>query len=59
MNLINTPLIDKDFIGNLIPQKKPFVMVDSLHYFSEERIISGFTIDPENLFAKNNYFPMV
>ncbi|MEO9891972.1 hypothetical protein [Aurantibacter sp.] len=56
MNLISTPLTDKNFIGNLIPQKKPFVMVDSLHYYSEDKIISGFTVEVENIFAKNNYF---
>ncbi|MBM1105528.1 hypothetical protein JQC67_05170 [Aurantibacter crassamenti] len=56
MNLIETPLKDKAFIRNLIPQKKPFVMVDSLHYFSDDKIVSGFTIESENLFTKNNQF---
>ncbi|MRI00803.1 hypothetical protein GH721_09720 [Kriegella sp. EG-1] len=56
MNLIKSTITDVAFIGNLIPQKEPFVMVDSLFYFSENKIISGFTITPNNLFAKNNYF---
>jgi len=56
MNLITEVITDKDFIRTLIPQKSPFVMVDSLHYFSEHKIISGFTITPESLFSKNNVF---
>lgn len=56
MNLIEGPLTDKTFIGNLIPQKRPFVMVDSLHFFSEDKIISGFTIKDENLFSENDVF---
>jgi len=56
MNLIEAPLTDEAFIGNLIPQKSPFVMVDSLRFFSEDKIVSGFTIEEENLFSENNLF---
>ncbi len=56
MNLLKTPLTDEDAIGNLIPQRHPFVMVDSLQYFSEDKIISGFRIPMDNLFSKNNLF---
>lgn len=56
MNLIDTPVTDKTFIGGLIPQKSPFVMIDSLHFFSEDKIVSGFTIYKENLFSENNFF---
>jgi len=56
MNILDSPLTDKAFIGKLIPQKSPFVMVDALHYFSEDKIISGLTINKENLFSENNFF---
>ncbi len=56
MNVLDAPLTDKTFIGNLIPQKSPFVMVDALHFFSEDKIVSGFTIKDENLFSDNNLF---
>ena len=47
---------DPDFIQNLIPQKPPFVMVDKLFYFSQDKIVSGLTISQDNLFSKNNTF---
>ncbi len=56
MNLIEQPIIDEGFIQNLIPQKWPFVMVDKLLYFSNEKITSGFTIKADNLFNTNNKF---
>lgn len=56
MNLIDESLTDKSFISDLIPQKRPFVMVDALHFFSEDKIVSGFTIKEENLFSENNVF---
>jgi len=56
MDLIDESLTDKSFISDLIPQKSPFVMVDALHFFSEDKIVSGFTIKEENLFSENNVF---
>jgi len=56
MNLIDESLTDKSFISDLIPQKSPFVMVDTLHFFSRDKIVSGFTIKAENLFSENNVF---
>ena len=41
MNLLKNKITDKGFIQNLIPQKKPFVMVDKLLFFSEEKVVSG------------------
>jgi len=43
-------------ISNLIPQKTPFVMVDTLLEFSQENIISSFTIKQNNLFVKEDTF---
>jgi 3-hydroxyacyl-[acyl-carrier-protein] dehydratase len=43
-------------ILHLIPQKTPFVMVDTLLEFSSEKIVSSFKIPETNLFVKNDYF---
>ncbi|WP_298484872.1 hypothetical protein [uncultured Maribacter sp.] len=56
MNVVEQPITDESFIQNLIPQKWPFVMVDTLFYFSAEKIISGFKIKKEDLFSSNGYF---
>lgn len=41
-------------VSNLIPQKKPFVMVHALLNFTSKKIMSSFTVLPENLFVENN-----
>jgi predicted hotdog family 3-hydroxylacyl-ACP dehydratase len=45
------PLTD---ISQLIPQKTPFVMVDTLLDFSSNHVISSFKVSENNLFLKNN-----
>ncbi len=49
-------ITDKDFIGKLIPQKAPFVMVDKLLHFEEKKVVSGLTISEENIFTQDNKF---
>lgn len=56
MNILENEITDRDFLGSLIPQKKPFIMVDKLSHFSSEKIISGFTISEENILTKEGYF---
>ena len=56
MNLLKTPLTDKSFVNDLIPQKHPFVMVDKLLYFSENKVVSGFSISNDNIFAFQSLF---
>ena len=56
MNLLTDKIIDKSFIQNLIPQKTPFVMVDKLLFFSNEKVVSGFTIPQDHLFTSDNFF---
>ncbi|MEM9144173.1 MAG: hypothetical protein AAGA86_14380 [Bacteroidota bacterium] len=56
MSFLEAPLTDKTFIGSLIPQKNPFVMVDSLLFYAEDSIVSGFTVPEKNLFVKNGCF---
>ncbi|MEO8932782.1 MAG: hypothetical protein ABI295_00625 [Xanthomarina sp.] len=41
-------------ISHLIPQKSPFVMVDTLLDFSNDQVTSSFKIKEDNLFLKNN-----
>ncbi|WP_299887289.1 hypothetical protein [uncultured Lacinutrix sp.] len=43
-------------ISSLIPQKVPFVMVDTLLEFSSENIKSSFTIKETNLFVEKDTF---
>lgn len=43
-------------VKDLIPQKFPFVMVDNLVDYSEEYVVSNFTVTNENIFSKNNKF---
>lgn len=53
MNLLENEITDYDFLLTLIPQKKPFVMVDTLRFYSDKKIISGFTISKENILTEN------
>ena len=56
MNLLTHEITDKSFVQNLIPQKNPFVMVDKLLYFSKDKVVTGFTISPDNLFTYDHTF---
>ncbi len=56
MRLVQLPITNLDFVVNLIPQKEPFVMVDKLYQFSENKIVSGLTIQENNLFCFENIF---
>ena len=56
MQNIVLPILDRDFVGNLIPQKFPFVMVDKVLSFEENFITSGFTIEETNIFTKDSTF---
>ena len=49
MNLLKSPITDSDFVQSLIPQKHPFVMVDKLLFYSDNKVISGFTITEDNI----------
>ena len=43
-------------IEELIPQRKPFIMVDKLISFDEKTFTSSLFISSDNFFAENNYF---
>lgn len=54
--MIDFPITDKAFVENLIPQKKPFVMIDKLIHFSEKTIKAGLKVVEDNLFFHSNVF---
>lgn len=49
-------LLEKEAVENLLPQKFPFVMVDSMLSYSETSLVSGFNIKNDNIFFDNNTF---
>lgn len=49
-------IAEGDFLQTLIPQKKPFVMVDTLIDYSEEHIVSWFTVTSTNILVADNHF---
>ncbi len=56
MNLLEHEITDESFLLGLIPQRKPFVMVDKLLYYSEKKIVSGFTISKGNILTTYSHF---
>ena len=56
MNLLEKEITDYDFLIKLIPQKQPFIMVDTLRFYSDKKIVSGFTISTENILANGTHF---
>lgn len=50
------PLFNKDFVGNLIPQKFPFVMIDKMFSYTESTIVSGFQVVEDNIFVHDGIF---
>jgi len=49
-------LLEKEAVENLLPQKFPFVMVDSMFSYTETSLVSGFSIKSDNIFFDNNTF---
>lgn len=50
------PITDTAFVQELIPQKSPFVMVDSLISYSDEKITASLTIKTENILTDSEEF---
>lgn len=50
------PTSDQNFVESLIPQRFPFVMVNSITEYSEDHLISGFQIKEENIFVQDGIF---
>ncbi|WP_343618322.1 hypothetical protein [Flavobacterium sp.] len=49
-------LLEKNAVENLLPQKFPFVMVDSMFSYSETSLVSGFSIKSDNIFFEDDTF---
>lgn len=56
VNKNDSMLANASEVKDLIPQKKPFVMVGELVEYSEEHIVSTFTPSESNLFMIDNQF---
>lgn len=50
------PTSDQNFVESLIPQRFPFVMVNSIAAYSETQLISGFEIKEDNIFVQDGIF---
>jgi predicted hotdog family 3-hydroxylacyl-ACP dehydratase len=50
------PTSDQNFVESLIPQRFPFVIVNSIAAYSENHLISGFKIKEENIFVQDGIF---
>ncbi len=49
-------LVTKEHIESLIPQRPPFVMIDTLISFNEQSTITGFVVREDNIFVENGIF---
>ncbi|TYP74223.1 hypothetical protein [Aquimarina intermedia] len=47
---------DRELIKKLIPQKDPFVMIDKMLDYSEDSVVSGFTITSDNILCNGSHF---
>lgn len=50
------PTFDQNFVESLIPQRFPFIMVNSIAEYSETQLISGFEVKQENIFVQDGIF---
>ncbi|SFN71028.1 hypothetical protein SAMN05421594_3860 [Chryseobacterium oleae] len=50
------PTSDTNFVGSLIPQRFPFVMVHELTEYSENHLVSGFEIKDDAIFIQDGIF---
>jgi predicted hotdog family 3-hydroxylacyl-ACP dehydratase len=55
-NLLEEPILSAARIIQLIPQKPPFVMVDSLYEYTQLTGKMGFTIPADNILVENGHF---
>ncbi|CAL66638.1 hypothetical protein [Christiangramia forsetii] len=53
-NLLHHPITSHEEIINLIPQKEPFVFVDTLFEYTALTGVTGFTIPNENVLLDEN-----
>lgn len=53
---VQLPTTDKKFVESIIPQKKPFVMVDTLILYTENLLKSEFSASKEDVFVEGGVF---
>lgn len=53
-NLLEHPITEKEQIHRLLPQKAPFVMVDTLFEYTALTGVTGFFISKENILVKDS-----
>ena len=53
-NLLHHPITDHDKITNLIPQKEPFVFVDTLYEYTALTGVTGFTVPEDSVLLDDN-----
>ena len=56
MGVFDTVIVGKENIEKYIPQKYPFVMVDTLHLNEETQTASSLTINPDNILVNDEGF---
>ena len=56
MDLEKNKIGEGTFVQNLIPQKYPFVMVDTLYSATDTSLVSGFSIPEDAVFCQNGFF---
>jgi len=56
MSQLTNPILASDKVFEMIPQKPPMVMIDSLLEHDEVRSLSSFFILSENIFCKDGLF---
>jgi len=54
--MIKESLIKPTLVQQLIPQKKPFVMVSALYEVNQEMVLTGFKVKEGNILNQDNYF---
>lgn len=52
----NVVLAQGDELIKYIPQRPPFIMVDTLFNCNEKRVLTGFTPTEKNIFSVNGFF---
>ncbi len=53
-NLLHHPIDSPEEISKLIPQKEPFVFVDTLFEYTNLTGVTGFTVPERNVLLENN-----
>ena len=53
---IQHQILDKEVVGELLPQKFPFVMVDKMFGYQETFVVSGLKITKSNIFFNGQNF---